>query len=185
MNALWLLATCTAVAQNSQPFTMSPGDSIGKYFQQTADGGRIEVATTKKYADKGQQILLTKTNSEGNEEWYQFYGGRSYDKAGSVRITKDGGYIIVGSTSSYGKGNYDVFMIKTDIRGKKQWSKTFGGFYNEYGNLVAQTPDGGFIIKGKKQTCDSNTDFQSCVDNVWLIKTNSQGEEEWDRFLTE
>lgn len=185
MNVLIVLMASTLVAQNLPNTSYHPEDTIGRRFQQTVDGGRIEVGTTKEYPGKGQQILLTKTNKEGNEEWFQLYGGRSYDKASSVRITADGGYVIIGSTSSYGAGNYDVFLIKTDANGKKQWSKTFGEFYNDHRYYVAQAPDLGYIIKGKTQSCDSNTDFQSCIERTWIIKTDATGTEVWEQTFME
>ncbi len=62
------------------------------------------------------QILLTKNKPNGNEIWHKMFGGKSYDKASSIVETEDG-YLIVGSTSSYGNGNYDIFVVKTDKKG--------------------------------------------------------------------
>ena len=62
----------------------------------------------------GRDVYLIKTDSEGNEEWAKLIGGAGYDEGHSVHQTFDGGYIITGFTDSYGNGENDVYLIKTD-----------------------------------------------------------------------
>lgn len=120
---------------------------ISRTKKYTADGGCIQVGTTSAHYGKGKgDILLTKNDPEGNEEWFKSFGGTGYDKASSVELTADGGYLIVGSTSSFGNGNYDAWVIKVDQRGKEEWSKTFGGRGNEYGYQIKQDPSGFILV---------------------------------------
>ena len=145
----------------------------------TPDGGEITTATTSDSYGKGKgDILLSKSGADGNEEWFKTFGGRSYDKAGSLHSTSDGGYLIIGSTSSYGEGNYDIYVIKTDSEGKKIWEQTYGGFYNEYGYTMEELPTG-YIIKGTKQECSSNSDVfnRTCEVYQWMVKTDLEGNE--------
>ncbi|GGG40881.1 hypothetical protein GCM10011344_47160 [Dokdonia pacifica] len=139
------------------------------------DNGSIQV-TTIASKGKGSNILLTKNYENGNEIWFKQYGGSSYDKANSIIDTKDGGYLLVGFTSSYGNGNYDVYVIKVDAKGKEQWSATYGDFYNEYGNFAEET-ETGYIIKGTKQECKSNNLAlkNNCKTNVWEITIDKKG----------
>lgn len=143
----------------------------------TADGGAISLNTTKYYQRSATDILLTKTNSQGNEEWFKIYGGSSYDKASDLIATRDGGYAIIGSTSSYGKGNYDIYVIKVDIKGRKEWSQTYGGFYNEYGYSIEQRKDSGFNLFGTKQACFGANGSPNCDDQKFLIRTDVKGKE--------
>jgi hypothetical protein len=109
------------------------------------------------------------------EEWSQTFGGSDYEWGNSVAETSDGGYIIAGTTYSYGAGNGDVWLIKTDANGDEEWSRTFGGSAVEYGESVAQTSDGGYIVTGSTQS------YAVGSADVWLIKTDADGNQEWNQ----
>jgi hypothetical protein len=88
-----------------------------------------------------------------------------------VNNTSDDGYIMVGSTTLYGAGGFDVLLIKVDKNLDEEWKKTFGSSSSEEGSCVQQTTDEGFIIVGTK----------GIENNLWLIKTDNYGNEEWDK----
>ncbi|TKJ39983.1 hypothetical protein CEE37_09615 [candidate division LCP-89 bacterium B3_LCP] len=156
----------------SQTFGGSEED-YGYSVQQTTDGGYIIVGETYTYSAGGNDVYLIKTNAAGTEEWYKTFGGSSNDYGYSVRQTIDGGYIIAGYTWSYGAGNTDVYLIKTNAAGNEVWYQTFGGSSHYYGHSVQQTTDGGYIIAGYTWSYGAgNTD-------VYLIKTNAAGSEVW------
>lgn len=150
--------------------------SEGKVIK-TADGGQLTLQTTRYYEKRATEILLTKTNAEGNEEWFKFYGGRSWDKASDFIKTQDGGYAIIGSTSSYGKGNYDMYLIKVDKEGKEEWSQTYGGFYNEYGLKISQNDSGGYRLTGTRQSCYGDKATPNCDNERWFVNTDPYGNE--------
>ncbi|NVJ88412.1 MAG: beta-lactamase family protein [Flavobacteriaceae bacterium] len=130
------------------------------------------------------QILLTKNDKKGNEIWFKKYGGNGYDKANSILKT-DNGYLIIGSTSSYGNGNYDVLVFEVNTNGKKLWQNTYGSFYNDYGYSAEKT-DKGYLIKGTKQDCPNNTDInRKCNTNVWFIKINKNGKKTYSSIIEE
>lgn len=150
------------------------------------ENGSIQVTTIGGSNARSSQILLTKNYANGNEIWSKQFGGKSYDKANSIIKTKDGGYLIIGSTSSFGNGNYDVFVIKTDKKGNKIWQNTYGSFYNEYGYNAEETKTG-FLIKGTKQNCTSNSAIfnRKCTTNVWFISIDEKGKELSNKVLEE
>lgn len=138
------------------------GDINNLMFKKVDDGiyqpqikllvGSIQVTTIGSLKNK-DQILLTRNDEEGNEIWAKQFGSKGWDRASSIIQTIDGGFLIIGSTSSYGKGNYDVWIIKTDQHGKEIWNRVYGEFYNEYGYFATQNSDGTYLIKATKQTC--------------------------------
>ncbi|MDD5066887.1 MAG: hypothetical protein PHF84_07545, partial [bacterium] len=151
-------------------FGGSSGD-VGYSVKQSSDGGFIIAGYTSSYGAGGWDVYLIKTTSSGNMSWYKTYGGADEDRAFSVQQTLDGGYIIAGFTKSYGAGNYDVYLIKTDSSGNMSWYKTYGRAAADYGYSVDQTSDGGYIISG------------TINDRVTLIKTDSSGNTNWTKLL--
>jgi hypothetical protein len=141
---------------------------------QTSDGGYSIIGGTRSFGAGDWDVWLIKTDSLGNEQWNNTYGGEGMDAGGWGEQTSDGGYIITGWTSSFGDINGDVWLIKTDALGNLQWQKTYGGALQENGHDVLQTSDNGFIITGDKHLGGNN-------DELWLIKTDSLGNIQWDR----
>jgi hypothetical protein len=174
----WLIKTN---ASGNEQWNKTYGGSevdYGLSVQQTSDDGYIMVGYTASYGVGGAgngDIWLVKTNSSGIEQWNKTFGGISWDFGHAVQQTSDNGYIIVGQTESYGAGDVDIWLIKTNPSGIEQWNKTFGGSKLELGPSVQQTSDKGYIITG----CTNSTN--SGDSDLWLIKTNASGDEQWNK----
>ena len=148
----------------------------GRSIQQTNDGGYIVTGGSNSYGGEDSDVWLIKTDTQGNKLWDKTFGGSNYDFGNSVQQTTNGGFIITGITSSFGSGNYDVWLIKTGSQGNEEWNKTFGGSGNDKGYSVIQTMEDGFILLGSTESDSSGNQ------DVWLIKTDSQGNEEWKKI---
>jgi hypothetical protein len=107
--------------------------------------------------------------------WTKTIGGTSSESGSSIQQTSDGGYIISGSTYSYGAGNTDAWLIKTDDLGNVEWSQTYGDTGPDQANCVKQTIDGGYIVTGSKYILDQ------LDSDLWLIKTDEYGNIEWEQ----
>jgi len=149
----------------------------GYSVQQTNDGGYIVAGCTYSFGAGSFDVWLIKTNSIGIEEWNHTFGGISEDWGYSLQQTNDSGYIITGYTDSYGAGESDVWLIKTNSVGIEEWNRTFGVSTYDRSYSVQQTNDEGYIITGYTLAYDG--DEASC--DVWLIKTDSDGNIEWDQ----
>jgi len=148
---------------------------VGFSIQQTSDDGYVIVGETASYGTGSYDVWLIKTDPNGNEEWNKTFGGTDSDFGESVQQTSDGGYAIVGWTESYGAGDYDVWLIKTDPKGNEEWNKTFGRTRYERGDSVQQTSDNGYVIVGRTES------YGAGIRDVWILKTDPNGNEEWNK----
>lgn len=83
----------------------------------TSDDGYIIVGEMW-YITGGQgDLWLIKTDSLGGVQWMRIYGGRLWDVGYSIQETSDGGYITVGKTHSFSKGDADLWIVRTDSNG--------------------------------------------------------------------
>ena len=134
------------------------------------------VETVNCGSDSECDILLTVKNDTGEIRFQKIYGGSSYDKASEVISTPDGGFLILGSTSSFGNGNYDILLIKTDPNGLTLWEKTYGGFFNEYGQRLALNSSQKTItIEGSQQKCTTPNVSEFCIQEAWKFEIDFDG----------
>jgi PKD repeat protein len=173
---IWLIKTDSSGNELWNKTFGGSSDDEGESVQQTADGGYIITGWTKSYGAGLKDVWLIKTDSSGNEQWNKLFGGSSDDGGTSVRQTSDGGYIISGYTSSYGAGSVDAWLIKTDSSGNQQWSTPLGGMSSDGAWCVQITTDGGFVLTGWTYSYGPGA-----VGNVWLVKTDGQGNQVWSK----
>ena len=150
-------------------------DEWGCSIRQTTDGGYVIAGITGSLGVDTADVYLLKTNASGDTLWTRTYGGTGFDWGNSVQQTTDGGYIIAGTTSTFGAGSDDVYLVKTNAQGDTLWTRTYGGTGEDYGNSVQQTSDGGYIIAGWTES------FGAGLTDVYLIKTNASGDSLWTR----
>lgn len=112
-------------------------------------------------------LFLCKIDNDGNMIWSKSYGGNSNEWGKSVDQCTDGGYIVVGLTSSFGVATTSsIWLLRTDANGDTLWTKTFGSTNDNEGYSVRQCIDGGFILTG---------DIYESGSKIFLIKTDSLG----------
>ena len=151
------------------------GNDYAYSVLQTFDGSYIIAGYTESFGAVNTDIYLIKTDINGNLIWQKTFGGYGSDYAHFIEQSNDSCYIIVGSTTSYGSGGSDIYLIKTDTAGNLIWEKTFGGVNNEHGWSVQKTSDGGYIIAG------STNSFGAGDVDMYLLKTDEYGNFLWDK----
>ncbi len=141
----------------------------------TPDGGYVLSGWAEDTMRKGDRkdVWVAKVNRQKELEWEHYYGGDKDDKARSIQYTADGGYILAGYTKSFGKGKKDIWVIKLNGLGEKEWAKTFGGDGNDEARTVIQTSDGGYLVGG--YTASFPLDKKS----LWVLKLDTSGNLEW------
>jgi uncharacterized UPF0146 family protein len=92
-------------------------DDLAWSIQQTNDGGYIVAGYTKSFGAGSEDVYILKLDANGNKLWEKTFGGSYDERAYCIQQTRDGGYIVAGYTSSFGVGNYDVYIIKMDANG--------------------------------------------------------------------
>jgi uncharacterized delta-60 repeat protein len=125
-------------------------------------------------AGKGD-VWVLKLDGSGNVVWQKTYGGTNEDEAHAIVPTSDGGYIVAGSTESFGAGKGDVWVLKLDGSGNVQWQKTYGGTNWDGAHAIAPTSDGGYVVAGRTES------FGAGGWDVWVLKLDGSGNVVWQK----
>ncbi|MFQ6123539.1 MAG: hypothetical protein ACE5R6_02900 [Candidatus Heimdallarchaeota archaeon] len=150
--------------------------TISKSIIQTADGGYMLAGYILSLETNNYDAWLMKTDANGDIQWKLTYGGPGTDKFFSVIQTDDSGYAFAGYTTSFGMGEEDFWLVKTDARGVVEWTQTYGDAGEEQAYGITQTTDGGFAIIGH------TTSFDAVVSDVWLVNTDAHGVMKWNKL---
>lgn len=145
-------------------------DDFGMSLQKTIDNGIVFVGSTTSSSTGGFDILLVKTDSAGNTIWEKTFGGPGNDYASSLKVTPDGGFIIVGTTNSFGPRGMNVYIVRVDPAGNLLWSSVYGGSAEDRGNSVCLTSNGYAVIGTTKSFGAGGTD-------AYVINIDNQGNE--------
>jgi len=140
----------------------------------TNDNGYAMSGYTQSLGAGGQDFWLVKVDASGNEQWNQTYGGTGNEYAYHVIQTLDGGYALLGQTSSFGAGGNDFWLVKTNSTGQMEWNMTYGGTGGDTGIHVIQTEDEGYALVGTTNSLGAGSN------DAWFIKTDAAGQVQWN-----
>ena len=143
-------------------------------------GGFVIVGVTTSYGLNGTNCWLLHTDETGTVLWNQTYGGHDDDVGYSLfEAQSSGGFVIAGTTKSFGGGNSDAWLIRTNAQGDLQWHQTIGGYRNEFGQKVIRNRNGGFTLIG---TTDSTP---TQILGTFVINFFANGTRNWEATFYE
>lgn len=144
---------------------------------QLADSGYVAAGYTNSWGFGGYDVYMVRADKAGNLLWQKTFGGADWDFAYGLRQTSDGGFVMCGTTYSYGRGRADGYVIKTDASGNVQWTKTYGGTGDDEFKGIVQTSDGGYAAAGYTKSYADPTNG-----DAWIFKLGVAGDSTWCQF---
>jgi len=140
---------------------------------------------------------IIKIDTLGNQLWNKRYGGSKGEYVHDIKLTKDNGFIMGGTSSSPAGGDKtqnnwgslnqaaDYWIMKTDSNGHKQWDKRYGGDSHDLLQSVSITSDGGYFLCGYSWSDVTGNKSENNMGAVqsWVVKTNSTGDLVWDKTM--
>lgn len=147
-----------------------------KSVVQTSDSGYAAVGYSNSYGISGDyDVFFVRTDKNGNILYTKTFGGKEWDFGNSIANTNSGGFMICGSTYSYGKGNDDVYVLELNSTGDTLWTKTYGGAMNDVGNEIVKSYGNGYLISGKTNSIGIG-DY-----DAYLLRIDAIGDTLWTR----
>lgn len=148
-----------------------PGEDMAIDVKNTPDGGFVVAGWTQSFGVAQTDAWVLKLDASGAVEWAKAYGGAGKEQAWSVDLTKDGGYVITGGSTSFGAGGADYWVVKLNADGSVAWQKAYGGPeddapgdpYDEYVARIVVDSDGNLVVGSLSYSFGTNGD-------VWLLK---------------
>jgi hypothetical protein len=150
-----------------------PGTEVGNTVRELPGGGYIVVGYTSSFGAGEEDVYLVRTDAAGDTLWTRTIGGPGNDFGWDIRRTRDGGYIVVGFTNSFGAGGDDVYVIRTDAEGAALWTRTYGGTGDELAWAFHETSDGEYVIAAQ------TTSYGAGERDLYLIRIDAGGGVVW------
>lgn len=110
-------------------------------------------------------------------QWSKTYIGDGNEGAYSVVALYNQGYIVAGTTNSWGAGATDFYVLKLKNNGKIGWQKTYGGFEEDSARAVIETRLGNYIVTGETYS------FGQGAADFWVLKLMPNGSVNWQKTL--
>jgi len=152
-----------------------PEGQLGMRIVEAPGGGYVVTGAIIVQAGLPEDIMVFKTNENGDLLWLKNYGGAGIEEAYGLIATSDGGYLISGFSTSFGNGDRDAYLLKIDENGTQQWSRNYGGLEDEGAYSIAATA-GGFVATGATNSFGDPT-------YMLILKTDLLGNLLWMKTI--
>ena len=158
-------------------------DSSGNVYVTGVTFGGLDWNTSAGAND----LFVVKYNSSGTKEWTKQLGSASSDFANGVATDSSGNVYVAGATyggldGNTSAGNADLFVVKYNASGSKQWTRQLGSSSRDYANDVVTDSSGNVYVTGTTYGgLDGNTSAGNA--DLFVVKYNSSGTKQWTRQL--
>ena len=150
-----------------QRYIYGAGDDKLLNMEPVEGGGLVISCETTSSGAGGKDILLVRFDDSGNVLWQKTYGGPG-DETGQVHTEPDGGFLVTGQTTSFGRGAQDAWLVELDPQGQVLWQRTYGGPAVDYG-VAWRLPDGTIVMGGGTKSSGAGDA------DAWTWKLDSDG----------
>ena len=136
----------------------------------------IGITSTPTFAETAPEII-----------WEKSFGGKTVCSGSSVLEASDGGFIVAGCFDSYydiyqyGNGGQDIYLLKTDSTGYKEWQKYLGGIRDDLAYSMQRTSDGEYIIVGSTRSYSNRANYNGMDTEILLVKVDATGTQRWKK----
>jgi len=139
------------------------------------DGGYIIVGSTETKIANDLDIMIVKTDDNGDTVWIKKYGGTKPEYPNNILKTSDG-YFVIGYTQSFGSGDYNQYLLKIKVNGDTAFTRVYGGYGNEDGKEIVATADGNYLIAGESNSLNYSDN------QAEMIKIDPLGNVLWTKY---
>ena len=161
------------VAADSSDNIYVTGYTSGGLDNNTSSGGVLD-------------LFLVKYNSSGTKQWTQQLGTSAKDVSQGVTVDSSNNIYVTGWTkggldNNTSSGGYDIFLVKYNSSGTKQWTQQLGTNGNDYGyGVTVDSSDNIYVTGHTYWGLDNNV---TTVNDIFLVKYNSSGTKQWFQQL--
>ena len=151
------------------------GYDRGEGIVQLEDSSYVVTGSSSSWGESSQAFLL-KIDTVGNYLWSQSYGGPESEAGKRVLYNADLGFYIAGFSNSFGSGDFDAYIVKTDLNGNKLWEKTYGKPSDwERINDAIWTKDSTILMVGEVQATNGE------ASDILIIHADKNGDTLWTK----
>jgi hypothetical protein len=148
------------------------GGQDGWRITEADDGGYVVAGNTIENASGPVDIFVFKTDADGNLIWSHNYGGQGEEYTLGICKAPDGGFVVCGTSTSFGSGDKDAYLFNIDGSGNQRWTRNYGGLLEDAATGIVASGDGGFVLTGYSKS------FGDPLDAI-VIKTDAFGNQQW------
>ena len=155
-------------------YSFSDTDRLNS-FVELENGDLVLVGYSMSSTNSSKDILIIRSDSEGNIIWQHTYGGNEDEVGNSIDITSDNNFIVCGDKIDSNNGKSLCYIMKVNGNGEEYWSDEIGGEQNDHGYSIITTSDGGSAISGMTRSSGNISG------DAWILKLNNDGIIEWSK----